>query len=475
MSAPFGRSTRCLSARSPVGLLSQLRRNHPVRCPLGERRLSQARPGGQRGPLEGLTVLDLTRVLAGPFATMILGDLGAQVIKVERPGAGDDTRTWGPPFVGAESAYFLSVNRNKKSISVDLKHPRGVGVIQELAAVCDVLVENFLPGKLPRLGLGYEQLCAVNPGLVYCSISGYGQTGPRAQSPGYDSIASAVSGMMHITGSEDGEPVRPGVAMTDLATGLYAHGAVMAALLQRHKTGRGVHIDCNLLSSQGFSTKDGHLVVAAATDQQFVRVCNVLKLNELTNKPEYKSNKLRVQNRRELLHTLSQRFLQEKTADWLREFEGSGVPVGPINNIQEVFSDPQVVEQEVVTSLLYSSKSAVLIEEHYSSLRSAGIQAAALRNTSSAATRRLLTSHVQRSFDGRGQTESSRFRSSRPPSPLDVPVTPCSSSSHGGCLAALTDATAGFKESEEEGEEQRETSGAKRSLSITPTLVLTNK
>ncbi|XP_077952573.1 succinyl-CoA:glutarate CoA-transferase isoform X20 [Gasterosteus aculeatus] len=370
MSAPFGRSTRCLSARSPVGLLSQLRRNHPVRCPLGERRLSQARPalycacvstGGQRGPLEGLTVLDLTRVLAGPFATMILGDLGAQVIKVERPGAGDDTRTWGPPFVGAESAYFLSVNRNKKSISVDLKHPRGVGVIQELAAVCDVLVENFLPGKLPRLGLGYEQLCAVNPGLVYCSISGYGQTGPRAQSPGYDSIASAVSGMMHITGSEDGEPVRPGVAMTDLATGLYAHGAVMAALLQRHKTGRGVHIDCNLLSSQGFSTKDGHLVVAAATDQQFVRVCNVLKLNELTNKPEYKSNKLRVQNRRELLHTLSQRFLQEKTADWLREFEGSGVPVGPINNIQEVFSDPQVKHNGLIQEMEHPTAGQITV------------------------------------------------------------------------------------------------------------------
>ncbi|XP_077952570.1 succinyl-CoA:glutarate CoA-transferase isoform X17 [Gasterosteus aculeatus] len=385
MSAPFGRSTRCLSARSPVGLLSQLRRNHPVRCPLGERRLSQARPalycacvstGGQRGPLEGLTVLDLTRVLAGPFATMILGDLGAQVIKVERPGAGDDTRTWGPPFVGAESAYFLSVNRNKK-----------------LAAVCDVLVENFLPGKLPRLGLGYEQLCAVNPGLVYCSISGYGQTGPRAQSPGYDSIASAVSGMMHITGSEDGEPVRPGVAMTDLATGLYAHGAVMAALLQRHKTGRGVHIDCNLLSSQvsclthiaanylnggqearrwgtahesivpyqGFSTKDGHLVVAAATDQQFVRVCNVLKLNELTNKPEYKSNKLRVQNRRELLHTLSQRFLQEKTADWLREFEGSGVPVGPINNIQEVFSDPQVKHNGLIQEMEHPTAGQITV------------------------------------------------------------------------------------------------------------------
>uniref|UniRef100_A0A8P4PZA2 Succinyl-CoA:glutarate-CoA transferase n=1 Tax=Dicentrarchus labrax TaxID=13489 RepID=A0A8P4PZA2_DICLA len=181
---------------------------------------------------------------------MILGDLGAEVIKVERPGAGDDTRAWGPPFVGTESVYFLSVNRNKKSISVDLKHPRGANVIQELAAVCDVLVENYLPGKLQQMGLGYEQLSRVNPQLIYCSISGYGQTGPQSQSPGYDSIASAVSGMMHITGPEDGDPVRPGVAMTDLATGLYAHGAVMAALLQRHKTGRGVHIDCNLLSSQ---------------------------------------------------------------------------------------------------------------------------------------------------------------------------------------------------------------------------------
>uniref|UniRef100_A0A3Q3EZA0 Succinyl-CoA:glutarate-CoA transferase n=1 Tax=Kryptolebias marmoratus TaxID=37003 RepID=A0A3Q3EZA0_KRYMA len=162
---------------------------------------------------------------------MILGDLGAEVIKVERPG-GDDTRTWGPPFVGSESVYFLSINRNKK-----------------LSGVCDVLVENFLPGKLPLMGLGFDQLMGLNPRLIYCSIS-YGQTGPLSPSPGYDSIASAVSGMMHITGPEDGEPVRPGVAMTDLATGLYAHGAIMAALLQRHRTGRGVHIDCNLLSSQ---------------------------------------------------------------------------------------------------------------------------------------------------------------------------------------------------------------------------------
>ncbi|XP_054478818.1 succinate--hydroxymethylglutarate CoA-transferase [Anoplopoma fimbria] len=366
--------------------LGPLRRGYVPLCPArftSQRTPPVTRAGGHFEPLEGVRVLDLTRVLAGPFATMILGDLGAEVIKVERPGAGDDTRAWGPPFVGAESSYFLSVNRNKKSISVDLKHPRGASVIQELAAVCDVLVENYLPEKLHQMGLGYEQLCRVNPQLIYCSISGYGQTGPQSQSPGYDSIASAVSGMMHITGPEGGEPVRPGVAMTDLATGLYAHGAIMAALLQRHKTGGGVHIDCNLLSSQvsclshiaanylnagqearrwgtahqsivpyqGFTTRDGHIVVAAGNDKQFVNVCNVLQLMELTEKPEYKTNKLRVQNRKQLLHTLSQRFLQEKTADWLRRFEGSGVPVGPINNIQEVFSDPQVKHNGLIQEM----------------------------------------------------------------------------------------------------------------------------
>ncbi|XP_036934810.1 succinate--hydroxymethylglutarate CoA-transferase isoform X2 [Acanthopagrus latus] len=351
MSAALGGwRSRVLTLRPP-GVTRPLRGSLPLRSPGGGRRLSDTRTGAELRPLEGVRVLDLTRVLAGPFATMILGDLGAEVIKVERPGPGDDTRAWGPPFVGTESAYYLSINRNKKSISVDLKHPRGAGIIQELAAVCDVLIENYLPGKLDQMGLGYEQLRGVNPELIYCSISGYGQTGPQASSPGYDSIASAVSGMMHITGPEDGEPVRPGVAMTDLATGLYAHGAVMAALLQRHKTRTGVHIDCNLLSSQGFRTKDGHIVVAAGNDKQFVKVCQVLKLVELTDEPKYKTNKLRVQNRKELLHTLSQRFLQEKTADWLRRFEGSGVPVGPINSIQEVFSDPQVKHNRLILEM----------------------------------------------------------------------------------------------------------------------------
>ncbi|XP_039983023.1 succinate--hydroxymethylglutarate CoA-transferase isoform X2 [Xiphias gladius] len=383
MSAGVGVLRSRLSALCPVGFASLLRRNHPVRRPPGGRRMSRAQTGGNLRPLEGVRVLDLSRVLAGPFATMILGDLGAEVLKVERPGAGDDTRAWGPPFVGSESAYFLSVNRNKKSIAVDLKHPSGAQIIRQLTGVCDVLIENYLPGKLHQMGLGYEQLSSVNPQLIYCSISGYGQTGPQSQSPGYDSIASAVSGMMHITGPEDGEPVRPGVAMTDLATGLYAHGAVMAALLQRHRTGRGVHIDCNLLSSQvsclshiaanylnagkearrwgtahesivpyqGFKTKDGHIVVAAGNDKQFVQVCQVLELMQLTEEPKYKTNKLRVQNRKQLLHTLSQRFLQEKTADWLRRFEGSGVPVGPINSIQEVFSDPQVKNNGLIQEM----------------------------------------------------------------------------------------------------------------------------
>ncbi|XP_053715131.1 succinate--hydroxymethylglutarate CoA-transferase isoform X2 [Synchiropus splendidus] len=347
-------------------------------------------------PLEGVRVLDLSRVLAGPFATMILGDLGAEVIKVERPGTGDDTRAWGPPFLGSESVYFLSVNRNKKSIAVDLKNPRGARLVQQLAAECDVLVENFLPGKLSHLGLGFQQLLHSNPSLIYCSISGYGQSGPWAQSPGYDSIASAVSGMMFITGPEGGEPVRPGVAMTDLATGLFAHGSIMAALLQRHRSGGGgggVHIDCNLLSSQvsclshiaanflnagkeaqrwgsahesivpyqSFPTRDGHLVVAAGNDKQFVRLCQVLQMEDLSRDPDYTSNHLRVANRKELIRTLTQRFVQQTTAEWIRAFQGSGVSVGPINSMQQVFSHPQVQHNQLIQQMEHPTAGAIRV------------------------------------------------------------------------------------------------------------------
>ncbi|XP_042690154.1 succinate--hydroxymethylglutarate CoA-transferase isoform X3 [Centrocercus urophasianus] len=341
---------------------------------------SSAPPAGTSNvkPLDGVKILDLTRVLAGPFATMNLGDLGAEVIKVERPGTGDDTRTWGPPFIGTESVYFLSVNRNKKSIAINMKNSRGAKLIRELAAVSDVFVENYVPGKLAEIGLGYEDIEKIAPHIVYCSITGYGQTGPMVQRSGYDSIAAAISGLTHITGHEGGEPVRVGVAMTDLATGLYTCGAIMAGLLQRHKTGKGMHIDCNLLSSQvaclthvaanylnckidakrwgtahgsivpyqAFKTEDGYIVLAAGNDQQFVTVCQILNLPEVIKDSRYKTNELRVQNRKELIDILSTRFSEKTTVEWLQLFEGSGVPYGPINNIQQVFSEPQVTRND---------------------------------------------------------------------------------------------------------------------------------
>ncbi|XP_059876190.1 succinate--hydroxymethylglutarate CoA-transferase isoform X1 [Delphinus delphis] len=347
-------------------------------------------------PLEGVRILDLTRVLAGPFATMNLGDLGAEVIKVERPGAGDDTRTWGPPFVGTESTYFLSVNRNKKSIAVNIKDPKGVKIIKELAAVCDVFVENYVPGKLSAMGLGYEDIDVVAPHMVYCSITGYGQTGPLSQRAGYDAVASAISGLMHITGPEDGDPVRPGVAMTDLATGLYAYGAIMAGLIQRYKTGKGLFIDCNLLSSQvaclthvavnyligqeearrwgtahgsivpyqAFKTKDGYLVVGAGNNQQFATVCKILNLPELIDDSKYRTNHLRVQNRKELIKILSTRFEEEMTSKWLHLFEGSGVPYGPINNMKNVFAEPQVLHNGLVMEMKHPTVGKISVPEN---------------------------------------------------------------------------------------------------------------
>ncbi|CAH2283091.1 succinate--hydroxymethylglutarate -transferase isoform X1 [Pelobates cultripes] len=316
---------------------SPLRAQHP---PVTLQRGYCTRDARNVKPLEGVRILDLTRVLAGPFATMILADLGAEVIKVERPGSGDDTRSWGPPFLGTESAYFLSINRNKKSIAVNMKDEKGNKIIQQLARNCDVFIENYIPGKLAEMGLGYNDISAIAPHIVYCSLTGYGQTGPLFKRAGYDAVVCAMSGLMHITGPEDGDPVRPGVAMTDLATGLYAHGAIMAGLLQRSKTGKGMHIDCNLLSSQvaclshiaanflnggmeakrwgtahgsivpyqSFKSKDGYLVIGAGNDQQFSTVCKVLELPELIKDSRFKTNELRVKYRKELLSMLSKRY-----------------------------------------------------------------------------------------------------------------------------------------------------------------------
>ncbi|XP_040500359.1 succinate--hydroxymethylglutarate CoA-transferase isoform X3 [Ursus maritimus] len=259
----------------------------------------------------------------------------------------------------------------------------GPAARSQLAAVCDVFVENYVPGKLSAVGLGYEDVDKIAPHIIYCSITGYGQTGPLSQRAGYDAVASAVSGLMHITGPEDGDPVRPGVAMTDLATGLYAYGAIMAGLIRRYKTGKGLFIDCNLLSSQvacltqvaanyligqkeakrwgtahgsivpyqAFKTKDGYLVVGAGNNQQFATVCKILNLPELVDDSKYKTNHLRVQNRKELIKTLSARFEKEMTSKWLYLFEGSGVAYGPINDMKNVFTEPQVLHNGLIMEM----------------------------------------------------------------------------------------------------------------------------
>nr|XP_015090068.1 succinate--hydroxymethylglutarate CoA-transferase isoform X3 [Vicugna pacos] len=320
-------------------------------------------------PLEGVKILDLTRVLAGPYATMNLGDLGAEVIKVERPGTGDDTRTWGPPFVGTESTYFLSVNRNKKSIAVNIKDPKGVKIIKELAAVCDVFVENYVPGKLSAMGLGYEDIDKIAPHIVYCSITGYGQTGPLSQRAGYDAVACAVSGLMHITGPEDGDPVRPGVAMTDLATGIYAYGAIMAGLIHRYKTGRGLFIDCNLLSSQVacLTQVAANYLIGQQEAKRWgtahgsIVPYQILNLPELIDDSMYRTNHLRVQNRKELIKILSTRFEEETTSEWLYLFEGSGVPYGPINNMKNVFAEPQVLHNGLIMEMKHPTAGKISV------------------------------------------------------------------------------------------------------------------
>ncbi|XP_052094956.1 succinate--hydroxymethylglutarate CoA-transferase-like [Mytilus californianus] len=357
--------------------LKQLKKNHCPYCTEAQK---------CNLPLDGLKILDISRILAGPYCTMILGDLGAEIIKVEKPGAGDDTRSWGPPFCGKESVYFLTVNRNKKSIAIDIRTKDGQDLIQKLAKQCDVMVENYIPGKLDQYNLGYKHLNVIAPQLIYCSITGYGQTGPYSKRAGYDVIVSGVGGLMHITGPEDGDPCKVGVAMTDLSTGLYAHGAILAAVLQRQITGRGQHIDCNLFSTQvaslinigsnylnagmeakrhgtahqsivpyqAFKTKDSYIVVGAGNDKQFHKLCKVLQLDHLLEDNKYTTNKLRVHNRKSLLSTLDNLFITKKTKEWLDVFDGCGIPYGPVNNMENVFIDPQTLHNEMILEMDHS-------------------------------------------------------------------------------------------------------------------------
>lgn len=339
-------------------------------------------------PLQGIRVLDITRVLAGPFCTMLLGDLGAEVIKVERPDSGDDTRSWGPPFADDQSVYFLSINRNKKSIGVNLKSAEGVKVIHDLVKKSDIVLENYIPGKMDSMGLGYEALRKISPSIIYCSISGYGPDGPYAKRAGYDVAAAAVSGLLHITGPQDGEPCRVGVAMTDLSTGLYAHGSIMAALLHKFRTGEGQKIDCNLLSTQvsllshiaanyliagkearkwgtghesvvpyqAFHTKDNKwFIVGAGNDRLFRILCETLGANHLLEDSRYKTNEMRVKNRVSLVASISELFSQQDLSVWMDKFDGTGLPYGPVQSMEQVFHDPQVINNGMIQEIIHST------------------------------------------------------------------------------------------------------------------------
>ena len=332
------------------------------------------------GALAGVRVLDFSRVLAGPFATMGLADLGADVLKVEEPGRGDDTRQWGPPFQGDQAAYFLSVNRNKRSIALDLTDEADWHAARSLARQADVLVENFRPGVAARLGLGYDDLSEDNPGLVYASITGFGQTGPDSQLPGYDAIAQARSGIMSVTGEADGPPVRVGVASADLAAGLWTMVGVLAALLERESSGRGQWLDIALLDAQvslltyvagayfatgviparygaahptivpyqDFPTADAPIMVAVGNDGLFAAFAKAIGLEGLSADPRFRTNPDRVENRHQLVPIIAAQ-LSEKTAnEWVELFGQHGIPASVINTVDRVMADPQVVARRMV-------------------------------------------------------------------------------------------------------------------------------
>ncbi len=337
-------------------------------------------------PLEGLKVIELARILAGPWAGQTLGDLGAEVIKVEAP-EGDDTRQWGPPFVERENdktaSYFHSCNRGKSSVIVDFRTDEGKAVLIELVSDADILIENFKVGGLKKYGLDYEKLAKVNPKLIYCSITGFGQTGPYAHRAGYDYIIQGMSGFMSITGEPDGAPQRAGVAITDIFTGVYATSAILAALHMRARTGKGQHIDMSLLDSavcvmanqalnylttgnppqrtgnyhpnltpyQVFECRDGHIIIATGNDGQYQRLCDILGLPEMASAPEYLKNANRVENREDMIAKLSARTVLMSKGELLTACEAKGVPAGPINSMDEVFADPQVVHRQLQVNL----------------------------------------------------------------------------------------------------------------------------
>lgn len=338
--------------------------------------MSEVRPG----PLSGVRVLDLTRVVAGPYCSMFLGDLGAEVVKVEQPGSGDDTRGWGPPFAGGESAYYLCINRNKQSLTLDLKSPRAIELLRDLVKAADVIIENFRPGTMERLGLGEKELRELNPRLIYASLTGFGADGPMSDWPGYDLIVQAWGGLMSITGTPEGEPVKVGVAIIDLVAGLMLGKAVAAALFAREKIGVGQRIDTSLLEAevaslinvgsnylvggkvptrwgnahpnivpyQNFQTADGYLVIGVASEVIWKRFCEAVGQRDLINDPRFADNSKRVGNRSELIAILSKTFLQRRNDAWFKLLTDAEVPCAPVQTIDQVFQAPQVLQRDML-------------------------------------------------------------------------------------------------------------------------------
>ncbi|KAI1817993.1 CoA-transferase family III domain-containing protein [Poronia punctata] len=384
--------TICQGARASARLLTRTQGTSPAY--LIRRHQSSASQGQSPLPLAGYRVLDMTRVLAGPYCTQILGDLGAEVIKIEHPTRGDDTRAWGPPYAPyqqgsdlegpGESAYFLGVNRNKKSLALSFQHPEGVEILHKLAAKCDILVENYLPGSLKKYGLDFDTIHKINPALIYASITGYGQTGPYSQRAGYDVMVEAEFGLMHITGSRDGPPVKVGVAVTDLTTGLYTSNSIMAALLTRMKTGRGQHIDvalsdcqtatlANIASSclisgkrdsgrwgtahpsivpyKSFKTKDGDILFGGGNDRLFGILCDGLGRPEWKINSKYSINSQRVANRDELEAEIEKTSVQRTTQEWLEVFEGKGMPIAAVNDVQDSLNHAHTKARNMVVEL----------------------------------------------------------------------------------------------------------------------------
>jgi len=345
-------------------------------------------------PLNNIRILDMSRVLAGPWATQLLGDYGADVIKIEKPGSGDDTRQWGPPWLGTESAYFLSANRNKRSVSVNIAVAEGQEIIRGLVGKSDVLLENYKVGTMARFGLGPDELLGINPRLIYCSISAFGQSGSRAEEPGYDAMIQASAGLMSITGPpvhESGGPQKVGVAIADIMAGMYASTAILAALNARAQSGQGQYIDVplydsqvawlanqnlnfliggetpvrmgtahpNLVPYQAFATSDGDLMLTVGNDRQFASCCEALDIRSVADDERFESMNNRIENRDELISLLQSRFLQGNTQHWLEKLRASGVPAGPVNDIQEILTNDHSIERNLVRHLRNGAEDSV--------------------------------------------------------------------------------------------------------------------